>query len=157
MHLKRRQAAERLQRLRLRLRSYAQGARGALSSPLIELANRSPDMDRSVSAGASAACGTWADRPDGRRRSRRVPVSAEISMRKMGSFSFLVPLGDISTRGCMVELVEFIDAGDHVIARFPGLEPFGARVTWSDAHCAGVEFERSLHPAVFEQLLTRLV
>jgi hypothetical protein len=157
MRLKKRQAADRLQRLRLRLRSYAQGAKGALSSPLIELVNRSPAIDRSMTAGASAACGTWADRPDGRRRSHRIAVSAEISMRKMGSFSFQVPLGDISTRGCMVELVEFIDAGEHVIARFPGLEPFGARVTWSDAHCAGVEFERSLHPAVFEQLLSRLV
>jgi len=155
MHLKKRQAAERLQRLRLRLRAF--GGKGALSSPLIELPSRAPDVDRCAAAGASAACGTWADKPDGRRRTQRVPVTAEISMRKMGSFSFQVPLGDISSRGCMVELVEFIDAGDHVIARLPGIEPFSARVTWSDAHCAGVEFERALHPAVFEQLLSRLV
>lgn len=153
MHLKKRQAAERLQRLRLR----AQAARDALSSPLIELPAPSREIARCAVAGVSASCGTWADKPHGRRRSQRVPVSAEISMRRMGSFSFQVPLGDISTRGCMVELVEFIDAGDHVIARFPGLEPFGARVSWSDAHCAGVEFERALHPAVFEQLLSRLV
>lgn len=155
MHLKKRQAAERLQRLRLRLRTF--DAKGGLSSPLIELPNRSPAIDRSIAAGASAACGTSADKRDGRRRSPRVAISAEISMRKTGSFSFQVPLGDISTGGCMVELVEFIDTGDHVIARLPGLEPFSATVTWSDAHCAGVEFERSLHPAVFEQLLSRLV
>jgi hypothetical protein len=152
MHLKKRLIAERLQRLRLR----ASVAGTAASSPLIDLPNRSPMIDRRVPAGASASCGTWADKPQGRRSSRRVPVAAEISMRRMGSFSFQVALEDVSTGGCKVELVEFVDAGDHVIARFPGIEPFSAKVTWADAHCAGIHFERPLHPAVFEQLLSRI-
>jgi hypothetical protein len=49
-----------------------------------------------------------------------------------------------------------VDVDDHVIARFPGVEPFSAKVTWADSHCAGIHFERPLHPAVFEQLLSRL-
>jgi hypothetical protein len=152
VRLNKRLIAERLQRLRLR----AHAGVTRLSSPLIDLPNRSPMIDRCVAAGVSAACGTWADKPEGRRRNRRVAVSAEISMRRMGSFSFQVPLGDVSTGGCRVELVEFVDAGDHVIARFPGIEPFSATVTWADPHSAGIHFEQPLHPAVFEQLLSRL-
>jgi hypothetical protein len=146
MYMKRRISPERLERVCER----------ALSNPVIELPNRSPVHDRCLPAGASAACGTWADRPSGRRCGRRVTVTGEIAMRRMGSFSFQVPIGDLSTRGCRIELVEFLDVDDHVIARLPGLEAFSARVTWSDARCAGVEFEHALHPAVFEQLLARL-
>ena len=146
MYMKRRISPERLERICAR----------ALSNPVIELPNRSPIHDRCVRAGASTACGTWADSPSGRRRNRRVPVGGEIAMRRMGSFSFQVPLGDLSPAGCRIELVEFIDVDDHVIARLPGIAPLGGRVTWSDTRCAGVEFERSLHPAVFEELLARL-
>jgi hypothetical protein len=153
MRLNKRLLAERLQRLRLRAQTSARPP----STPLIELPNRSPVMDRCAPAGASLACGRWADKPHGRRGSRRVHVRAEIGMRRMGSFSFQVVLEDVSTGGCRVELVDFVDVDDHVIARFPGVEPFSAKVSWADSHCAGIHFERPLHPAVFEQLLSRLV
>jgi hypothetical protein len=152
VHLNKRLIAERLERLRLRAWTGA----SMPSSPLIDLPNRSPVMDRCAPAGASLACGRWADSPHGRRGSRRVHVRAEIGMRRMGSFSFQVALEDVSIGGCKVELVEFVDVDDHVIARFPGVEPFSAKVTWADSHCAGIHFERPLHPAVFEQLLSRL-
>ena len=77
-------------------------------------------------------------------------------MRRMGSFSFQVTLEDVSTGGCKVELVEFVEVNDHVIARFPGIEPFSAKVTWANSRFAGIDFDRPLHPAVFEQLLSRL-
>ena len=77
-------------------------------------------------------------------------------MRRMGSFSFQVTLEDVSTGGCKVELVEFVEVNDHVIARFPGIEPFSPKVTWADSRFAGIDFDRPLHPAVFEQLLSRL-
>ena len=120
------------------------------------LPDRSPMVDRCLPPGASRICGTWADKPTGRRRNQRVRCVAEIGMRRMGSFSFQVVVEDVSAGGCKVELVEFVDVDDHVIARFPGIEPFSAKVSWADARFAGIDFERPLHPAVFEQLLSRL-
>jgi hypothetical protein len=149
MHLRRRIAARRLERVRGRARIAA----ASLASPVIEVSGVSEWI---VTPGASRACGTWADKPDGRRCSERVPAAGEISLRKTGSLAFEVPLGDVSTHGCKVELVEAIHLNDRVVARFPGLEPFGGRVAWVDSRCAGVHFDRSMHPAVFDLLLSRL-
>jgi hypothetical protein len=152
MHLSKRMRPERLERVR----SRASAKPPALSNPIIELPDRSPMVDRCLPPGASRICGTWADKPTGRRRNQRVRCVAEIGMRRMGSFSFQVVVEDVSAGGCKVELVEFVDVDDHVIARFPGIEPFSAKVSWADARFAGIDFERPLHPAVFEQLLSRL-
>ena len=46
--------------------------------------------------------------------------------------------------------------GDPVIARLPQLEPLGSRVCWTEGGIAGVQFLRTIHPAVFDMLLTRL-
>ena len=153
MHLKKPVRPERLQRVLSRESTTAPKS----SYPLIELPNRSPMVDRCMPAGSASICGTWADKPAGRRRGQRVRVSsAEIGMRRMGSFSFQVMLEDVSVGGCKVELVEFVEVNDHVIARFPGIEPFSAKVSWADSRFAGIDFDRPLHPAVFEQLLSRL-
>lgn len=153
MHLTKPALHERLQRVRSRESTAAPKQ----SFPIIELPNRSPMVDRCMPAGSAAICGRWADKPAGRRRGQRVRVaSAEIGMRRMGSFSFQVVLEDVSTGGCKVELVEFVEVNDHVIARFPGIEPFSAKVSWADSRFAGIDFDRPLHPAVFEQLLSRL-
>jgi hypothetical protein len=148
MRVKRRLAAERLQRLRHR----AHAAVAALSSARGER-RQQPHLHDFAEAGTADP---WADAPPGRRSARRFAVSAELAVRRTGSFSFQLPIDDVSSRGCKVELVEAVDSGDHVIARFPGLEPFSARVTWADTQHAGLQFERPLHPAVFDQLLTRL-
>lgn len=152
MHLTKRVPRDRLERVRLRESTIGP----TRSFPLIELPNRSPMVDRCLPAGAAAICGRWADKPTGCRRSQRVRCVAEIGMRRMGSFSFQVVVEDVSTGGCKAELVDSVEAGDHVIVRFPGIEPFSAKVSWADAHHAGIDFERPLHPAVFEQLLSRL-
>ena len=149
MYLRRRMSPGRLQRMIDR-------AQSGLSNPLIELTTRNPASDRCQSAGASALCGTWADKPRGRRCNQRVAAGSEISLRRLGSFPFQVMLGDVSASGCKIEMVEFVEVDDHVIVRLPGLEPVGARVTWSDARWAGLDFDRPMHPAVFEQLLARL-
>ena len=149
MYLTRRMSAGRLQRTLER-------AHSGLSNPLIELPARDPASDRCQSAGASALCGTWADKPRGRRGNQRVAAASEISLRRLGSFPFQVVLGDVSASGCKIEMVEFVEVDDHVVARFPGLEPVGARVTWADSRWAGLDFDRPMHPAVFEALLPRL-
>ena len=117
---------------------------------------------RIVPAGASAACGTsaasqvWTDELHGRRMSERVPVAAHVSVRRIGGFPFGCRLEDVSAGGCRVELVETADIAERVIARFPSLDPFAARVAWIEARSAGFSFERTMHPAVFAHLLSRL-
>jgi hypothetical protein len=146
MRMTKRIASDRLERVRDR----AQSARVNLA--LERVVRRLVSAERA----AAAICGTWADEPPSRRRAERNGVEGQISMRRLGSFGFELPVRDISTAGCKVELVEQVCASDSVITRLPGLEPFGATVVWSDDRTAGVRFNRPIHPAVFELLLERL-
>jgi hypothetical protein len=43
--------------------------------------------------------------------------------------------------------------GEHVIARFPQLQPLGAHVCWTAGTTVGIEFRTPFHPAVFDSLL----
>ena len=102
--------------------------------------------------------GDAAEAPEGaeRRRSGRVSLDANILVRRLGAFNFEVGLEDMSTGGCRVRLLEPSEVGDPVIARFPQLEPLGSRVCWTRGTTTGVQFLTTIHPAVFESLLTRL-
>ena len=100
-----------------------------------------------------------ADLPEGepeRRRASRVPISSEVLVRRLGGFNFNVALKDISTGGCRVELLEPGEIGDPIVTRLPKLEPLGARVCWAEGTTTGVQFLTTIHPAVFNMLLTRL-
>jgi hypothetical protein len=91
-----------------------------------------------------------------RRHSRRVMISDEIGIRRIGGFNFHARLHDVSCGGCRVELLEEYETGDQLIARLPKLEPLGGRVRWATGTTAGVEFMSTIHPAVFDSLLLRL-
>jgi hypothetical protein len=91
-----------------------------------------------------------------RRRSRRVSVSDDVGIRRIGSFNFQARLEDVSAGGCRVELIEAYDVGDRVVTRFPKLEPLGARVRWAKGATAGIEFLNGMHSAVFDSLVMRL-
>ena len=132
-----------------RIRDRAQSARTTLATE--RATPRTPIADR-----PAPVDGAWTDRPPARRLTERSYADGQISMRRLGSFGFELPIRDLSPAGCMVELVEQVSASDHVITRLPGLEPFGATVMWSDERCAGIRFNRPIHPAVFELLLERL-
>ena len=143
-------ARERLERVRSRARS----ARSALA------------VSRCGQHGQFAAVQTqpsatdvreWTDDYPARRAAARMPVAGDVSVRRLGGFGFQVPLRDVSAGGCSIDLVELVDIDDHVIARLPGLEPFGARVVWANARSAGLHFDRAMHSAVFELLLGRLI
>jgi hypothetical protein len=91
-----------------------------------------------------------------RRRSRRISVTDDVGIRRIGSFNFQARMHDVSAGGCRVELIEAYDVGDRVVARLPKLEPLGARVCWAMGTTAGIEFLNGMHPAVFDSLLLRL-
>jgi hypothetical protein len=92
----------------------------------------------------------------GRRRAARTVADAAILLRRLGRGALEVRLLDISTGGCQLQRPAGLSLAEHVVTRLPGLEPLGATVAWANSRHAGLHFDRPLHPAVFELLLTRL-
>lgn len=146
MHLKRRIAEGRIRRVRAR------------AVPPLTQTQVQAHVRRLFPAPAAPAAPSSSAEPytDSQRRSRRVVLGAEVSVRKAGCFNFQLPVLDISAHGCRVELLEAVEQGERMIVRLPALEPLGAQVAWVCGTHAGLRFDRPLHPAVFDQLLGRL-
>ena len=90
------------------------------------------------------------------RRSPRIMVTAEVSVRRHGRQNYRVQVFDASAHGCKVEFIERPEVEECVWVRFNGLEPLEARVCWLDQQCAGLQFSRPIHPAVFDLVAERL-
>jgi len=90
------------------------------------------------------------------RRSERVSLAADVSLRRIGKSTFRVNVTDVSPDGCKVQLVERPAVDEHVLVKFEGLEPMESEVCWVDGFTAGLKFERAMHPAVFDLLVARL-
>lgn len=134
----------RVHRMKLRAHAEAPAAEGKL--PVL----------RAPRPRAAAARETAADRPkDCRRQSCRVATDTEVAVKRLGGFGFQLQALNVSAGGCRVELIEMVDCGERVIVRLPALEPLGAEVAWVDGANAGLHFQRSLHAAVFDQLVDR--
>ena len=149
MHLTSGKTNERLLQIRKRA-VFGRAIRPALRDQVPEVAPVEPRP-------AVAASVPEGDGIEGsRRRNRRVAVSDDVGIRRIGSFNFQARMHDVSVGGCKVELIEAYNAGDHVVARLPKLEPLGAMVRWAMGTTAGIEFLNGMHPAVFNSLLLRL-
>lgn len=90
------------------------------------------------------------------RRSERVGVTAEVTMRRRGGPSFRVNVFDASPDGCKIDFVDRPLGDERLSIRFEGLEALEAQVCWVQQHCAGLKFARAIHPAVFDLLIERL-
>jgi hypothetical protein len=90
------------------------------------------------------------------RKSERVSVAAEVTLRRMGKGAYQCRLFDLSPDGCKAEMIERPLVGERAVVRFAGIEPLEAEVRWVEGPNAGLKFERSFHPAVFDLLLARL-
>jgi hypothetical protein len=90
------------------------------------------------------------------RRSDRVALAAEVSLKRLGRGQFRVTVTDASAEGCKVQLVERPSEGEQVLVKFDGLEPLEATVCWIDGFTAGIRYVRQIHPAVFDLLVERL-
>jgi hypothetical protein len=86
----------------------------------------------------------------------RIKLTAEVSIRRLGKLNYRVSVYDISPTGCKVELVDRPRLDEHVLVKFNGLEALESEVCWVEGTCAGLCFEKPIHPAVFDLLLTRL-
>jgi len=94
-----------------------------------------------------------ADQP---RRVQRVPITAEIALRRSFDTRYRVNLLDFSPAGCRVELVERVLPGARLWISLPGIETIEAKACWVDDFVAGVEFVTPLHASVFDLLIARM-
>jgi hypothetical protein len=90
------------------------------------------------------------------RKVARVALQGEVSLRRSSQLSYRVSIHDVSPHGCRLEFVERPKLDERVWVKFQGLEAIEALVCWVEGFVAGVEFEKSIHPAVFDQLLARM-
>lgn len=96
-------------------------------------------------------------KPADPRRSARVPIDAQVTIRRHGHNAYNARVFNLSECGCKVEIVDRPEFGDDVLLRLPGLEPIRAIVLWVKGSAAGLEFERPIHPAVFDVLAQKLL
>jgi hypothetical protein len=85
-----------------------------------------------------------------------VHLSAEISLRRPGQRSYRVRILDASPYGCKAEFVERPEIDEHLWVKFEGMEALEATVCWIRGFEVGLEFEKPVHQAVFELLVSRL-
>jgi PilZ domain len=90
------------------------------------------------------------------RLGQQPPYRGEALLRRIGGTGYSVHVLDISPEGCKVELVETPRIGEHLLIKFDGLEALDVEVCWVEGPIGGLKFEKSFHPAVYEQLLKRL-
>ena len=90
------------------------------------------------------------------RTHERIPLTAEVSIRRLGNSNYRVAVFDLSLDGCKVELVERLRTEEHVLIKFDGLEILEAEVCWIEGFIGGLRFEKKIHPAVFDMLIARL-
>ena len=90
------------------------------------------------------------------RRSERITLAAEVTMRRHGGPNFRANVFDASPEGCKIDFVDRPQRDERLSIRFEGLEALEAEVCWIEQHCAGIRFARPIHPAVFDLLVERL-
>lgn len=90
------------------------------------------------------------------RRSERISLTAEVLLRRPGQSPYQIRVADLSPEGCKVDLVQLPAEGERMLLKFNGLEALEAEVCWVDGFVAGLQFEKPIHPAVFDLLLERL-
>jgi hypothetical protein len=86
----------------------------------------------------------------------RVPVDAEVTLRRSGKLKFRVRVYDISPDGCRAEFVERPEQHERVWIRFEGMHSLEATICWIAGSKTGMRFVQPIHDAVFEHLLKRL-
>jgi hypothetical protein len=85
-----------------------------------------------------------------------MPLAADVEFRRRKEPHYVVPLHDLTAQGCRIAPPERVDCGELVWVQLPSLESLSSRVKWSGSWQSGVEFDRPMHPAVFDMIAARL-
>ena len=85
-------------------------------------------------------------------RAERVSFDMPVRARHDG-LRTTIWLKNLTCGGARVEGIGGLRAGDELTLFVPTLKPKTARVAWVVGHAIGLEFDRPLHPDVFEGLV----
>lgn len=89
------------------------------------------------------------------RNARRVAIGLGAGLRQRGAAAASAHILDLSTHGFRVETHLDLELGSPIWLRLPGLEASLAQVMWRDGNLVGCAFDRPLHPAVLDLIVTR--
>ncbi len=92
---------------------------------------------------------------NGRRRSKRAPVSFDASIGQGGIGRTLCKVVDISLHGARIQSYSALRRGSTIWLTLPEIGPVAADVKWADEYTAGCQFQRPLSQASFDQLAER--
>lgn len=81
----------------------------------------------------------------------------DATIRRSGARPFSVHVFDVSRTGCKLELVECLRVGERVWVKFAELEAFEGTVRWTAGHVGGIQFNREIYAAVFDQMVARQI
>ena len=98
--------------------------------------------------------GHLAAAPTNGRKAERTHVRMDAGLRQRGASGVAVNIVDLSTHGFRASTHLDLQVGSDVWLKLPGLEPLRATVAWTSAHYIGCAFERPLHPAVLEMVVS---
>ena len=85
----------------------------------------------------------------------RVEVEMEAGLRKKGGSAIPIRLIDLSTHGFRTETHLYLDPGNTVWVRLPGLDSMPATVIWARGSLIGCAFERPLLSAVIDSIIAK--
>ncbi|MDP9415096.1 MAG: PilZ domain-containing protein [Pseudomonadota bacterium] len=89
------------------------------------------------------------------RKAERQPVEMGAGLRQRGASGVTVAILDLSTHGFRASTHLDLMPGADVWLKLPGLEALHAKVMWANAHYVGCAFEKPLHPAVLQMVVSR--
>ena len=88
------------------------------------------------------------------RQAERTHVEMGAGLRQRGASGVTIRIVDLSTHGFRASTHLDLQIGSDVWLKLPGLEALHAKVAWTSAHFVGCAFERPLHPAVLQMVVT---
>jgi hypothetical protein len=88
------------------------------------------------------------------RQAERTHVEMGAGLRQRGASGVTVRILDLSTHGFRASTHLDLQIGSDVWLKLPGLEALHAKVAWANAHFVGCKFERPLHPAVLQMVVS---
>lgn len=87
------------------------------------------------------------------RTDTRHNVQIGVKMRRPGESWFSSRISDLSATGFRVQTFVKLKSGMDIWIMLPGFEGRRAEVMWVRDHEAGCNFERPLHPAIFDHIV----
>mgnify|MGYP000967719277 CR=1 FL=1 len=85
-------------------------------------------------------------------RGQRIAFDLAVRYRQGGTRSTVL-LRNLTREGARIEGATGLRVGDVAMIQLPTLSPKAAKVSWVRGDAAGFQFERALHPDIFEALV----